>query len=191
MIPTRDEARDLLCAYNQSPSLLKHARAVEGVMRYFAAKYGEDVEYWGAVGLLHDLDYERYPDEHCDKAGEIMRERGLDPAFIRAVQSHGYGIRNDVEPLHVMEKALYATDELTGLITAACAMRPSRSVLDLELPSLKKKYKDKKFAAGVSRELIERGAAMLGLSPDELLCETILAMRSCADAIDLRGNVTA
>ena len=161
MTPTRDEACDHLCEYNQTPSLLKHARAVEGVMRYFAAKYGEDVEYWGAVGLLHDLDYEQYPDEHCDKSGEIMRERGIDPAFIRAVQSHGYGIRNDVEPVLRMEKILYATDELTGLITAACYMRPSRSVLDLELSSLKKKYKDKKFAAGVSRELIERGAEML------------------------------
>ena len=177
----REEAWALLTEYNQDPFHLHHARTVEGVMRYFAQElgYGDEVDFWGIVGLLHDLDFERYPDQHCIQSQEIMRERDLDERLIHATASHGYGITVDIQPEHEMEKVLYATDELTGLIGAAALMRPSKSVMDMEVKSLKKKYKDKKFAAGCSREVIEKGAEMLGWELPTLWEKTIEAMRSC------------
>ncbi|MGM9645778.1 MAG: hydrolase [Eubacteriales bacterium] len=185
MIPTREEAFSLLKEYNSEPFHIKHALTVEGVMKYFAKKLGyeNEEEFWGIVGLLHDLDFEKYPSEHCVKEQEIMRERGIDERIIHATASHGYQITVNTEPTHTMEKVLYAIDELTGLIGAVAIMRPSKSVSDLELKSVKKKYKDKKFAAGCSREVIERGAAMLGWDIDTLITETILAMRE-TDCVD-------
>ena len=156
-------------------------------MRHFARMLGEDEEKWGVIGLLHDLDYQRFPEQHCTKAREILTERGVDEEYIHAIQSHGYGLCSDVKPEHVMEKVLYTIDELTGLINATAIMRPSKSVLDLELKSVKKKYKDRSFAAGVNREVIEKGAAMLGMSLDDVITETIAGMRDVADAIGLRG----
>ncbi len=184
---TREEAYSLLTEYNQDDFHLKHARTVEGVMKYFAREegYGEEEEVWGIVGLLHDLDFEKYPEEHCIKSQEIMRERGVDERIIRATASHGYGITVDIRPEHPMEKILYATDELTGLIGAAALMRPSKSTMDLELKSLKKKYKTPKFAAGCSREVIQNGADMLGWTLDELLERTILAMREVEKTVGL------
>ena len=178
-IPTREEAWELLTRYNQDEFHLKHAQTVEGVMRYFAQKLGyeDEVDFWGIVGLLHDLDFEQYPEEHCIKSQEIMRAEGLDEALIHATASHGYGLTVDVKPEKEMEKVLFAVDELTGLIGAAALMRPSRSVQDLELKSVKKKFKTKSFAAGCSREVIEQGAEMLGWSLDDLITDTILAMR--------------
>lgn len=178
---TREQAWNLLTEYNQEPFHLKHAQTVEGVMRWFAKKlgYSEEEDFWGIVGLLHDLDFERYPQEHCIKSQEIMRERGIDEAVIHATASHGYGITVDIRPEHEMEKVLYAVDELTGLIGAVALMRPSKSVSDLELKSVKKKYKSANFAAGCSREVIARGAEMLGWTLDDLISKTILAMRSC------------
>ena len=177
----REEAWALLTEYNQDPFHLHHARTVEGVMRYFAQElgYGDEVDFWGIVGLLHDLDFERYPDQHCIQSQEIMRERDLDERLIHATASHGYGITVDIQPEHEMEKVLFATDELTGLIGAAARMRPSKSVMDMEVSSLKKKYKDKKFAAGCSRDVIQTGADRLGWTLEELMEKTILAMRSC------------
>ena len=189
MKPTREQAYALLVEYNDSPALITHALAVEGVMRHFARLLGEDEEKWGVVGLLHDLDYQRFPEQHCTKAREILTERGVDEEYIHAIQSHGYGLCSDVKPEHVMEKVLYTIDELTGLINATAIMRPSRSVLDLELKSVKKKYKDRSFAAGVNREVIEKGAAMLGMNLDDVITETIAGMRDVADAIGLRGNL--
>lgn len=184
---TREEAFELLKEYNQDEFHLKHARTVEGVMKYFAREdgYGEEEEFWGIVGLLHDLDFEKYPQEHCIKSQEIMRERGMDERLIRATASHGYGITVDIKPEHHMEKVLYATDELTGLIGAAALMRPSKSTLDMELKSLKKKFKTPKFAAGCSREVIKNGADMLGWDLDELLQRTILAMQEVEKTIGL------
>lgn len=178
-IPTREEAWELLTRYNQDEFHLKHAQTVEGVMRYFAQKLGyeDEVDFWGIVGLLHDLDFEQYPEEHCIKSQEIMRAEGLDEGLIHATASHGYGLTVDVKPEKEMEKVLFAVDELTGLIGAAALMRPSRSVQDLELKSVKKKFKTKSFAAGCSREVIEQGAEMLGWSLDDLITDTILAMR--------------
>ena len=180
---TREAAWELLQEYNKEPFHLKHAVTVEGVMRYFARElgYGEEEEFWGIVGLLHDLDFERYPEEHCRKEQEIMRERGLEERLIHATASHGYGLTVDVKPEHEMEKVLYAVDELTGLIGATALMRPSGSVADLELKSVKKKFKNKNFAAGCSREVIEQGAAMLGWELDRLIEETILAMRQISE----------
>lgn len=177
---TREEAWDLLTEYNADPFHLEHAQIVEQTMRYFAEKlgYGDEVEFWGIVGLLHDLDFERYPDEHCIKEQEIMRERGIDEKIIHATASHGYAITVDIKPEHEMEKVLYAVDELTGLIGAVALMRPSKSVQDLELKSVKKKYKNKNFAAGCSREVIERGAQMLGWELDDLIIRTIEALRT-------------
>ena len=185
MIPTRDEAMELLKEYNTDPFHIKHALIVEGVMKYFARKlgYGDEEEFWGLVGLLHDLDFEKYPDEHCIREQEIMRERGIDERIIRATASHGYDITGDIRPEHEMEKVLYATDELTGLIGAVAIMRPSKSVDDLELKSVKKKYKNAKFAAGCSREVIEKGAEMLGWTLEDLISDTILAMREI-DVVD-------
>ena len=188
-IPTRDEAWKLLLEYNTNESLIKHALCVEGVLRYMARKRGEDEEKWGIIGLVHDLDYEKYPQEHCRKSPEILRERGWPEEYIRAIVSHGWGLCSDVEPKEVMEKILYAVDELTGLITAVALVRPSRSVLDLEVRSVKKKWKDKAFAAGVNREVIEKGAQMLGMDVWALTEEVIEGMREVADAIGLRGSL--
>lgn len=186
---TRDQALELLKKYNQSESLLQHAYAVEGVMRYFARKAGEDEDYWGNVGLLHDLDYEKYPDQHCTMTEKILQEEGVDQDFINSVLSHGYGICTDVEPKHYMEKVLYATDELTGLIKATCLMRPSRSILDVKPRSITKKWKDKAFARGVDRETMQKGIDMLGMERAEVIQEVIYAMREVADEIGLRGNL--
>lgn len=186
VILSRDEAFSLLKEFNSEPFHIRHALTVEGVMRYFAKKlgYGGEEEFWGIVGLLHDLDFEKYPELHCIKEQEILRERGVDERIVHAVASHGWGLTVDVEPEHEMEKVLYATDELTGLIGAVAIMRPSKSVSDLELKSVKKKYKTLNFAAGCSREVIQRGADMLGWTLDELISETILAMRSCEDVYE-------
>ena len=176
----REEAWALLTEYNQDPFHLHHVRTVEGVMRYFAQElgYGDEVDFWGIVGLLHDLDFERYPDQHCIKSQEIMRERDLDERLIHATASHGYGITVDIQPEHEMEKVLFATDELTGLIWAAALMRPSKSTTDMELKSVKKKFKDKKFAAGCSRDVITRGAEQLGWELDTLIGRTLAAMQA-------------
>ena len=182
MAYTRQQAWDLLTQYNKGEFHLKHACIVADVMRWYAEQlgYGEEADFWEIVGLLHDLDFELYPDEHCIKSQQIMREHGLDERLIRATASHGYGLHFDglPEPQHEMEKVLFATDELTGLIGAAVIMRPSKSVMDFTTKSLKKKFKDKRFAAGCSREVIERGAAMLGWDLDTLIERTILAMRA-------------
>mgnify|MGYP000005341791 FL=1 len=184
---TRSEAWELLTKYNKEPFHLRHALTVEGIMKYFAKElgYADEADFWAQVGLLHDLDFEVYPAEHCLKSQEIMREHGLDERLIRATASHGYGLaQNDIEPQHQMEKVLFAIDELSGLIGATAIMRPSKSVMDLELKSVKKKYKDKKFAAGCSRDVIETGAANLGWTVDELIEKTILAMREDEAAIN-------
>lgn len=186
---SRAEAWELLTEYTTTPALQKHALAVEAVMRHFARLLGEGEEVWGISGLLHDLDYEKYPEEHCVKAVEIMKEHGVDEVYIRAMQCHGYGICTDVEPISAMEKVLFTVDELTGLINAACLMRPSKSVLDLEVKSLKKKFKDKAFAAGVDRQTILKGCEMLGMELDEVMRETIAGMREQAEALDLKGNL--
>ena len=190
MRPTREEAWKLLNEYNKSDALLKHGLAVEGVMRHFAEINGEDTEKWGVIGLLHDLDYEMYPEKHCVKTAEIMRENDIDEDYIHAVCSHGWGLCCDVEPVEKMEKVLYTIDELTGLINAACLMRPSKSVLDIEVKSVKKKFKSSGFAAGVNREVIQKGCDMIGLSLDDVIKETIEGRKSCADAIGLRGNIS-
>jgi len=185
MNPTRDEALALLKEYNQSESLLRHAYAVEGVMRYLARKMGEEEEKWGTIGLVHDLDYERFPEQHCGKSREIMAERGWPEEYIRAVASHGWGICSDLEPQTNLEKALYAIDELTGFISAVAIVRPSRSVSDLEAKSVIKKWKDKAFAAGVDRSVIEKGAAMLGVELRDLITDVIMGMREVAPTIGL------
>lgn len=181
---TRQQAWELLRRYNAEPFHLRHALTVEGVMRYFAEQRGYDSEFWGIVGLLHDIDFEQWPEQHCVKAPELLREGGAEESIIHAVCSHGWAICVDIKPEHEMEKLLYAADELTGLIGAAALMRPSKSVQDMELKSLKKKYKDKKFAAGCSREVIERGAELCGLTLEELWQQTLDAMRSCEDSIN-------
>lgn len=186
---TRQEAWELLTRYTKTPSLQKHALAVEAVMKHFAKLNNEDVEKWGVVGLLHDLDYEQFPEEHCHKVVEIMQEEGIDDFYIHAVCSHGYGICYDVKPEHIMEKVLFTTDELTGLINALCLMRPSKSVLDLEVKSVKKKFKDKSFASGVNRQVVKAGCEMLGMSLDEVIKETIEGMKTEAEAIGLKGNL--
>lgn len=173
----REQALEILKKYNKEGFHIRHALTVEGVMRYFAKELNEDVEYWGIVGLLHDVDFELYPEEHCKKCIELLREDNVDEEIIHSICSHAYGICSDVKPEHIMEKILFATDELTGLIWAAAKMRPSKSVQDMELSSLKKKFKDKKFAAGCSRETIKQGAEMLGWDLDALLEKTIMAMR--------------
>ncbi len=182
---TRENALALLKKYNKEPFHILHALTVEGVMKYFAEDlgYGEDTEFWGIAGLLHDIDFELYPEEHCKKADELLKDGGVSEELIHAVCSHGYGICCDVKPEHEMEKVLFAADELTGLIGAAARMRPSKSVSDMELSSLKKKFKDKKFAAGCSRDIIKTGAEALGWTLDELMEKTILAMRSCEESV--------
>ena len=186
--PTREDAWNLLTTYNQSESLRKHALAVEGVMRHFARKYGEDEAVWGVIGLIHDLDYEQFPDQHCIKTEAILRENSWPEDYIRAVVSHGYGICSDVEPRSTMEKVLFAVDELTGLVATTALVRPSKSVMDLKPKSVKKKWKDKRFAAGVDRSIIENGAKMLGMEISELITDTIAGMRDVAEEIGLKGS---
>lgn len=181
---TRAQALALLQKYNREPFHIFHGLTVEGTMRYFAREMGEDEDFWVLVGLLHDVDFEKYPEQHCLKAPELLSEIGAEPEFIHAVCSHGYGICCDVEPTLPMEKVLFAADELTGLIGAAARMRPSKSVMDMEVASLKKKFKDKKFAAGCSRDVITQGAERLGWTLEELMEKTILAMRSCEDSVN-------
>ena len=187
MALTREQAWELLNEYNKGEFHLKHGQIVGDVMRWYANElgYGDEADFWETVGLLHDLDFEMYPDEHCIKSQEIMREKGLDERLIRATASHGYGLHFDglPEPQHEMEKVLFAADELTGLIGAVALMRPSKSVDDLEVKSVKKKYKDKKFAAGCSRDVIITGAERLGWELDELLEKTLEAMRSCEETV--------
>ncbi len=180
----RDEAFEILKKYNKEEFHIRHALTVEGVMRYFARENNEDEEYWGIVGLLHDIDFELYPDEHCKKCVELLKENDVNDSMIKSICSHGYGMCSDIEPTLIMEKILFATDELTGLIWAAAKMRPSKSTKDMEVSSLKKKFKDKKFAAGCSRDTIKKGAEMLGWSLEELFEKTILAMREDEDKIN-------
>lgn len=188
-IPTRQEALELFHQFNETESLRKHAYAVEGVMRYIARKRGEDEEKWGIVGLIHDLDYEKFSDEHCSKTGEILREHGWPEEYIRGAVSHGWGICSDAIPQTPMEKTLYAIDELTGLVVTTALIRPSKSVLDVQVKSVKNKWKDKRFAAGVDRSIIEKGAQMLGVGLDELIDDTIKGMQEVAEAIGLKGNL--
>ncbi len=187
-VPTRDEVFALLKQYNKNEALIKHALAVEAVMRYCARKRGQDVEKWGAIGLVHDLDYEQFPEQHCHKSEEILRAHEWPEEYIRAVLSHGWGLCSEVQPQTDLEKTLYAMDELTGLIAATALVRPSKSVLDVEVKSVKKKWKEKSFAAGVNREVIEKGAGMLGVDPSELIGDAILAMREVAGPIGLAGE---
>ena len=183
---TREQAMDLLKKYNQEPFHILHALTVEGVMRWYAKEYGfgDEADFWGIAGLLHDVDFEKFPEEHCKKAPELLAEIGAEEELVHAVVSHGYGLCSEVEPEHTMEKILFAADELTGLIGAAAKMRPSGSVMDMEVKSLKKKFKDKRFAAGCSRDVIRTGAERLGMELDELFEKTILAMRSCEEGVN-------
>lgn len=185
--PTRPQALDLLRHYNKSESLIRHALAVEAVMRYFARKRGEDEDKWGIIGLIHDLDYEQFPDKHCQKTGEILRENHWPEDYIRAAVSHGWGICTDVEPQSELEMVLYAIDELTGLVATSALVRPSKSVMDMTAKSVQKKWKDKRFAAGVDRSIIERGAQRLGMDIKELITDTIMGMRDAAEEIGLKG----
>ncbi len=188
--PTRAEAFELLKKYNKSESLIKHALTVEGVMKHFAELYDEpDVEKWAVIGLAHDMDYEMYPEQHCVKVVDILKEEGWPEDYIRAIVSHGWGLCSDVKPEEKMEKILFTIDELTGLITAAALMRPSKSVMDLEVKSIKKKWKDKRFAAGVDREVIEKGTELLDMDLNFIIDETIKGMRKVAEEIGLKGNL--
>jgi putative nucleotidyltransferase with HDIG domain len=186
--PTRDDALTLFKKHNESESLLKHALSVEGVMRYMAEKNGEDPEVWGVIGLIHDLDYEKYPDQHCKKTEEILKQENWPEEYIRAVMSHGYGIVTEVEPVTLLEKTLYAMDELTGLVATSALVRPSKSVLDIKVKSVRKKWSDKRFAAGVDRSVIEDGASRLGVTVDDLINDCIMGMRSVAEEIGLKGE---
>lgn len=188
--PTREDALKLLHHYNKTDSLRKHAYAVEGVMRHIARKRGEDEEKWGVIGLVHDLDYEQYPDQHCTKTRKILEKENWPEEYVRAVVSHGWGICSDVEPQTVLEKTLYAIDELTGLVSANALIRPSKSVMDMTVKSVKKKWKTPTFAAGVDRTIIQKGADMLGVDVSELIEDTIMGMREVADAIGLRGDIS-
>jgi predicted hydrolase (HD superfamily) len=187
-IPDREQALELFRKYNNSESLLRHALSVEAVMRYMAVKAGEDKDKWGIIGLIHDLDYEMYPEQHCKMTEKILRENSWPEEYIRAVLSHGWGLASDVEPHTLLEKTIFAIDELTGLVATSALVRPTRSVLDMEARSVKKKWNDKKFAAGVNRSVIEKGAAMLDVSLDELITDCIMGMREAAEAIGLKGN---
>lgn len=188
IIPAREQALELFKKYNRTESLLKHALAVEGVMKYMAKKAGEDEEKWGIIGLIHDLDYEMYPAQHCKMTEKILRENNWPEEYIRAVLSHGWGLASDVEPVSMLEKTIYAIDELTGLVATSALVRPSRSVLDMEARSVRKKWNDKRFAAGVNREVIEKGAQMLGVTLDELITDCIMGMRDVAEEIGLGMN---
>jgi predicted hydrolase (HD superfamily) len=185
MIPTRNEALELFLKYNKSESLLKHALSVEGVMRYMAKKAGEDENKWGIIGLVHDLDYEMYPEQHCKMTEKILIENGWPEEYIRAVLSHGWGLASDVEPKSLLEKTIYAIDELTGLVATSALVRPSKSVMDMEARSVRKKWNDKKFAAGVDRSVIEKGAMMLGVNLDDLITDCIMGMRTVAKEVGL------
>jgi predicted hydrolase (HD superfamily) len=190
VIPNREKAYELLKKYNKSESLIRHALTVESVMLHFAELFEEeDVDKWGIIGLIHDLDYELYPEEHCKKTREILIEENWPEDYIRAIESHGWNLCTDVEPVEKMEKVLYTIDELTGLITATALMRPSKSILDMKVKSVKKKWKDKGFAAGVNREVIEEGAKMLGIEIDEVINETIKGMQKAAEEIGLKGEL--
>lgn len=184
----REEVLSLLKEYNRNDALIKHALAVESVMRYCARKRGQDEEEWGIIGLIHDLDYEQFPEQHCRKTEEILTSRGWPAEYVRAVISHGWGLCTDVEPRSELEKVLYAIDELTGLVAATALVRPSKSVMDVTAKSVKKKWKNKAFAAGVNREVIEKGAEMLGMELGELITDVIMGMRDVADEIGLKGN---
>lgn len=186
-VPTREEAYQLLTEYNKSDSLIKHALAVEGVMRYFARKREEDEEKWGVIGLVHDLDYEQFPEEHCHKSEEILKEKGWPEEYIRAVVSHGWGLCSEIEPQTELEKVLYAIDELTGLVVTTALVRPSKSIMDVKVKSVKKKWKDKRFAAGVDRSIIEKGAQMLGMEVSDLIADTLAGMQEVAEEIGLKG----
>ena len=190
-IPGREEVLSLLKEYNKNDALIKHAFAVEAVMRYCARKRGADEEQWGLIGLIHDLDYEQFPDQHCHKTEEILTSRGWPAEYIRAVVSHGWGLCTDVEPKTELEKVLYAIDELTGLVAATALVRPSKSVMDMKAKSVKKKWKNKAFAAGVNRDVIEKGAGMLNMEVGELITDVIMGMREVADKIGLKGNPDA
>jgi predicted hydrolase (HD superfamily) len=187
-IPTRGQAVALFKQYNKSESLLKHALSVEAVMRYMARKAGEEEDKWGIIGLIHDLDYEMYPDQHCKMTEKILLENKWPEEYIRAVLSHGWGLASDVEPHTTLEKTIYAIDELTGLVATSALVRPTKSVLDMEARSVKKKWNDKKFAAGVNREVIEKGAVMLEVSLDDLITDCIMGMREAAEEIGLKGT---
>ena len=189
IIPTRTAAFGLLCEYNKQDSLVRHGLAVEAVMRHFAAKAGEDVEKWGVIGLCHDLDYEQFPQQHCTMTRSILEGQNWPESYIRAIVSHGWGICSDTEPIDYMEKILFATDELTGLITASVYVRPSKSILDLTTKSVMKKWNTRAFAAGANRDVIAKGASMLGMSVEELVDETILGMQASAEQIGLKGNI--
>ena len=186
--PGREEAFSLLKQYNRNEGLIKHALAVEAVMRYYARKLGRDEEKWGVIGLVHDLDYEQFPDQHCRKTEEILTCENWPADYIRAVVSHGWGICTDVEPQSELEKVLYTIDELTGLVVATALVRPSKSVMDMKAKSVKKKWKDKSFAAGVNRQVIEKGAGMLGVELGELINDVIMGMREVAGEIGLKGS---
>jgi len=186
--PTREQALELFRQYNKSESLYKHALSVEAVMRYMARKAGEDEEKWGVIGLIHDLDYEMYPEQHCKMTEKILRENNWPEEYIHAVLSHAWGLCSDAEPSNLLERTIFAIDELTGLVTTSALVRPSRSILDMEARSVKKKWNDRKFAAGVDRSVIEKGAAMLGVSLDELITDCIVGMREAAEEIGLKGN---
>jgi putative nucleotidyltransferase with HDIG domain len=188
-IPTREQTLELFRKYNKSESLMKHALSVEAVMRYMAEKAGEDKDKWGVIGLIHDLDYEMFPEQHCKMTEKILKENNWPEEYIRAVLSHGWGLATDVEPVSSLEKTIYAIDELTGLVTTSALVRPSRSVLDMEARSVKKKWNDKKFAAGVNRSVIEKGAAILGVTLDDLITDCIMGMRMVAEEIGLKGTV--
>lgn len=187
--PTRAEAFALLVEYNQQDSLIRHGLAVEAVMSHFAEKVGEDVEKWSIIGLCHDLDYDKYPEQHCAMTRKILEEQNWPESYIRAIASHGWGICSDVEPLEYLEKVLFATDELTGLITACVYVRPSKSILDLTTKSVMKKWNTRAFAAGANRDVIAKGADMLGMSIEALVDETIYAMQKGAEGIGLKGNL--
>jgi predicted hydrolase (HD superfamily) len=187
-LPTREQALSIFKKYNKSDSLLKHALSVEAVMRYMAVKFNGDIETWGIIGLVHDLDYEMYPDQHCKMTEKILRENHWPEEYIRAIISHGWGLVTDVEPLSQLEKTLFAVDELTGLVTTSALVRPTRSVLDMEARSVKKKWNDKRFAAGVDRSVIVKGASMLGIDLDELITDCIMGMRIAAEDIGLKGT---
>jgi putative nucleotidyltransferase with HDIG domain len=187
-IPNREQALELFKQYNKSESLLKHALSVEAVMRYMAGKAGEDKDKWGVIGLIHDLDYEMFPEQHCIMTEKILRENMWPEEYIRAVLSHGWGLASDVEPHSHLEKTIYAIDELTGLVATSALVRPTKSVLDMEARSVKKKWNDKKFAAGVDRSVIEKGAALLSVNLDDLITDCIMGMREAAEAIGLKGN---
>jgi predicted hydrolase (HD superfamily) len=190
MIPNRDQALAIFEQYNDSDALMRHALAVEGVMRHFAGLFHDpDENLWGVVGLLHDIDYGHYPEQHCQKAIELLHDHDIDESIIRAVISHGFGICSDVQPQSDLEKVLYTIDELTGLINAAALMRPSKSVLDMELKSLKNKFKTVSFAAGVNRAVVQNGAEMLGMDLDSVLSETLLGIRKIAPALGLDGSM--